>query len=399
MAAAMTDHDQSKKRNRVDRKRLTPEQEQQVLANLNDVDNTLLMRLYDLRYLRTDQVHALVYTGRKKEYVWQRLNELHRRQLIGNLKIRQGRSTIALWHLDRLGLEVTEDMLGVPPEERLPPKEHKVSAKYARHFVEAADIYVALQKRLGNSGAWEWLNHRTRYQYGSVEIPAKKGGGHRPLWLIPDGTISLDYGREVSGKWTRQGTWTTYLELDRSTMRLAIMGEKFDKYVEWLAQQVSYGIWDGRDDIDHYILVVCPSSQRAANLQALLDERRLPGRAVTQDRAMDMLCGGLSSWWASAVKAVHDREQEAARAEERRRRAEESAAEQWVIYLDSHVAWKSERDEWARRRFEGQLLKTRDVEYFKALFSQEVKAAPVEPASSRPDAMALGEARTRLAKR
>lgn len=401
MASVLSDHEeiQKKTRNRNPRKRLTPQQEQQVLANLGEVDNTLLMRLYDLRYLRTDQVNALVYPKKPKTYVWQRLNELHNRGLIGNLKIREGRSTIALWHLAKLGLEATEDMLGVPPEDRLPPKEHKVSAKYARHFVEAADVFVDLSKEMKGIDAWEWLNHRQRYQYGAEEIPAKRGGGQKPLWLIPDATIRLDYGRTVAGRWTREGTWTIYLEVDRSTMKLATMGEKFDKYLALLGRDTAPLPWTGRADVDRYILVLCPSQQRATNLQALLDERKLPGRAVPKEQAVKMLTGELASWWGGVVQEIKDREKAAKEQAERQRRAEEVAAEEWVTYQDGLAKWEWACDAWAQQQFDRQVFKSNDVGHFKVLYAQRVAPAPVPPASTRPGGNALAAARDRLARK
>lgn len=286
-------------------KKVPPHIAGQALANLTPVDVELLLRLYDLRYVRTATLARLLYPDRSDMWVWQRLRELSLRGLIANLRVREGRSFYAYWHLDEVGLRAAEELQGIPPEERTAIRDWRVSATYARHFADAADFYaaVASQSWLG----FTWLNHRTAYEYGTR---TDHRGREVPALLHPDATILLTW---MLSDHSQQGTWTFYVEIDRSSMPLKIMGEKFDKYVGRFTQLMPWdakyksnsyanGKWKGNLDVGHYLLILCRSEARAQNLQRLIDERRLPGCAVaTREHALLMLSGELPRWWRERI--------------------------------------------------------------------------------------------------
>lgn len=279
---------------RPSQRRVTHAQARQAAANLTVIDSLLLHLLFRLRYLRTTQVRRLVYPDRAPMYVWQRLNVLHHRGLIDNVKIRDGSSTVALWHLDRLGLILAEDLDGIPEEARTPLRDYTVSSMYARHYSETAEIYIALCNGV-HVDYWRWSNQRERYQYGEEFEPYRNGSRLRPQYLQPDATVHMATGYDTETGWVPEGWNTFYLELDRSTMSLGVMSEKFGKYRRWFAK-LAGGDWRPTN-LGHYLLVVCPSKQRAANLQELLNERNLPACAVTPEQALPMLIHELEAWW------------------------------------------------------------------------------------------------------
>lgn len=375
-----------KNRQRPDRKRPRPHEARQALANLGETDSRLLTLLLDLRYLRTAQVKALVYPQRKQMYVWQRLNDLQRRGLIANVKIRDGKSSMAYWHVDDLGLRAAEELAGVPEEARTSISEHTVSATFARHYADAAELYVILSQQLPE-GAWRWLNHRMQYEYDRVK---NAKGVTRPLWLKPDATVQVDYGQTVDDKWQRLGEWTNYVELDRSTMSLTVMAQKLDKYVKWFGKLTQSGEWYGGIDIGHYILIICPSQARATNLQRLLNQRNLPGRAVTLGEAAGMVCGGLNHWWEGLLQAQKDR----AAQQRRQKEALEAAAATWVQYEVDLEAWEKARDTWAQQKWDAQLIKTKDFAFYQATYAETMKAPmPSAPTVAKPPEEYLQQAR------
>lgn len=289
-------------------KKVTAHQAGQAMANLSDIDRQLLLCLYDLRYVRTKALRTLFYSDRSEMWVWQRLRELAQRGLIANLKVREGRSFLAYWVLDEVGLRAAEELQGVPKEERTAIRDWRVSATYAKHFAEAADVYVELEQRGWNGFAWK--NHRTRYECGTR---TDKRGNQVPAYFSPDATVTVDWTRKGdTGQVVARGTWTFYLEIDRSTMPHKVMGAKFDKYLEFFKAFIptedslrEYSLrWKGNRDVGHYILILCPSQARAENLQQLLDERRLPGRAVTTQHAVSMIGGELCRWWRQQVQGA-----------------------------------------------------------------------------------------------
>lgn len=282
-------------------KKVTAHRAGQAMANLTELDQRLLLCLYDLRYVRTKALRELFYSEKSEMWVWQRLRELAQRGLIANLKVREGRSFMAYWVLDEVGLKAAEELQGLPKEERTPIRDWRVSATYAKHFAETADVYVELARRRWTG--FTWLNHRARYACGKR---LDKRGNEAPAYFNPDATATVEWSRkDDNGQVAARGTWTYYLEIDRSTMPHSVMGAKFDKYLELFKSLLppeealkEYPIrWKGNRDLGHYILVICPTQARARNLQPLLDERRLPGRAVTADQVVAMIGGELCRWW------------------------------------------------------------------------------------------------------
>lgn len=365
--------------------RLSRLSQRQALANLTELEAGFLRSLLQLRYLRTDQVHALIYPDKTRRYAQQRLNILQHRELICAVKVRDEKITRAYWHLSELGLRVAEELEGIPEEERTKLSVYTVSATYVRHFTDAVDIYVDLAQR---GAGWEWRSHRERYQYDNLDLGRR---GERPLYLVPDATIDQWYGSEVNGNWEPQGYWRFYLELDRSTMSHSVMRTKFEKYRKWFGkllkeqseQRNRYAFdpdWNAREDVGHYVLVICPGPRRAQNLQELLNEFQLPGLAVTKEQAVKLIQGGLPEYWC-------DRRREIKAGDERRRIAyeeRERAKAAWQNYDKLVKAWDADRDRWATEQYDKQLIKMRNVESFRERYAVDVRSAPAAPAVPRP---------------
>lgn len=253
----------------------------QNLAALNDDDRTLLHVLYLLRYLRVYQVLELCYPDKTEAYVQQRLWRLSQRGLIAAVKLREFTSTVAYWHLDALGLRAIETILEV--ERRTPLRDFTVSAVYVRHYAQIGDVYLALAT---NGTDFTWLNSRHGHRYDANALFRAKPGK-----VYPDATVAP------------AGVGTVYLEVDRASMSLATMQDKFQKYsllFDRLAVEVDYRNyrWSPALDIGHYLLVLCPGTLRARHLQELINREGLPGRVCLPDEAAGALLG-MRHWWAS----------------------------------------------------------------------------------------------------
>lgn len=340
----------------------------QSLAALSGEDLEALHKIYDLRFLATVQLSALAYPKRSLSYTQQRLWRLCQQHLIANVKVRCGRSTLAYWRLDAAGLRAVEFLRGIQTPARV--RDIAQRAVLTKHYAAAASVYLGLYQS-GCSFTWE--SSRVGHEYETA------WEGHRQITrrVYPDATIHLKLpgGRRAM----------VFLEIDRSTMDHTDMRVKFEHYKKLfrrLAEEADFrerSTWLGDRDIGYYLLVLTPSTHRAANLQQMLDS--LPALAQRMAGTPEALAGqvlDVPSWWGARV------------AERRRQAAEREAQRRYDEALKGHeqalALWESNRYAWVQRQYGTQgLFKRRTPEQLRQQYEQERPRpkAPAPPADKQ----------------
>lgn len=283
------------------RRRIDPREARQILASLSDEDKTVMGYLWTLRYLRTAQIHQLSYSSRSLQWVRQRLDTLRLRRVVNRVKVKDGRRSWAVWYLDEVGLMGAQEQEGIPEDQRVGIREYTSSAMYAAHHADAADMYIQLQC---DGMLFEWVSMKERYTYEYRGASGKQFKGY----LMADGSARFPVGHDVNGRWVQSGTWTYFLELDTGSMRHKQMQVKFDRYVHfYTAHYGDRGAWPGDVvAVEHWLLVIVRSQERAENLQRLIDDRGLPGEAILLDQVSTVI-NALPDRWRERVASRKER--------------------------------------------------------------------------------------------
>jgi hypothetical protein len=276
------------------RRRIDPREARQILASLSPEERKLLGYLWLLRYLRTAQIHELCFDGRSEQWVRQRLDGLRLRGVVNRVKVQDGRRSWAYWYLDEVGLMGAQEQEGIPEDQHIRIRDYTSSAMYAVHYADAADVYIRIHRDRAN---FEWVSMRERYTYKYHD----NCGETIHEYLMADGSARIPIGYHANGRWIEAGFWTYFIELDTGSMTHRQMEAKFDRYVRFYAdhygQYGQFGQWRGDvADLEHWLLVVVRSKDRAENLQRLIDDRMLPGEAILLDQVSNTL-SSLPGWW------------------------------------------------------------------------------------------------------
>lgn len=277
------------------RRRIDPRDARQILASLSPEEKLLLNHLWLLRYLRTAQIRQLCFAARPEQWVRQRLDSLRLRGVVNRVKVQEGRRSWAYWYLDAVGLMGAQEQAGIPEDKHIGIREHTSSGMYAVHYADAADLFIRLDR---DGIPFEWVPMKERYAYEYFEDHGKKVQGY----LMADGSVRIPVGHETNGRFVQTGTWTYFLELDTGSMRHKQMEVKFDRYFRFYADRYGqFGAWHGDvAALEHWLLVVVRSKERAENLNRLIDDRMLPGEAILLDQVSETL-STLPDWWSRWV--------------------------------------------------------------------------------------------------
>ncbi|MEU2134617.1 replication-relaxation family protein [Streptomyces sp. NPDC018352] len=197
-------------------------------AHLSRLGQKLLPILYQHRLVATSQLHRLLTPHTKRPvYLRRQLGHLRTMGLVEStdrLTDRMGRCE-QLWYLTALGCEIVEAAGEVTTRAyRMSPK--AAASQLQEHTLAVVDSGIAFTEwagRLGDEcGPLDWepeLAHRVR------EGDSRLGDD---AFLVPDAV--LRYTR-TTGK--RRQLLTLFLEIDRSTMQVARLGQKLDTYARY----------------------------------------------------------------------------------------------------------------------------------------------------------------------
>lgn len=219
------------------------------IMRLTPRDRALVGALMELRYLTAPQIREVCYPGISLSSASHRLTLLRRRGLLDCLAHRTFSDRRAFWGLTSLGRTVGAALADAPP---VPPRLFAVAALQMEHLIATNQVFcdLCLQHRGSRLGSFRW--------YGSHHACVDLGSTH----LVPDAVI---LAAAPEGHW-----WMYCLELDRHTMALQALAEKFERYRVMrriAALRREDPLWEARAEC--WILFACGEERRAVEAARL----------------------------------------------------------------------------------------------------------------------------------
>lgn len=186
------------------------------------------------------------------------LQKLYHHRFLNRLHLPTVRgSSQAIYCLDRDGVPVAAEILGVPPAS-IPwkYKRRDVGPLFMRHLLAVNDVRIAFELAARSNS-----NHELLLWMDDQETRDKYAWGYGQKVLAPDAYGRYRFGDRVI---------SFFLELDRATMSAKRWAEKVARYQEY----GNSGRYEERFGMKLYrVLVVTTTPQRLANLLASTEER------------------------------------------------------------------------------------------------------------------------------
>lgn len=223
---------------------------------LQERDRQILAAVGQHRFLSREQIERLFFgTTTRANY---RLQKLWNHGFLNRLHLPTVRgSSQAIYCLDRHGVPVAAEVLGVPPA-TIPwkYKNRDVGALFLKHLLAVNDVRIAFEFTARENPDHElllWL----------PEQDAKNGYG----WQSGSKVLAPDaYGRYRFG----DRVISFFVELDRATMANTRWLEKVERYLQYSAS----GRYEERFGMKLFrVLVITTTPQRLLNLLAVAEER------------------------------------------------------------------------------------------------------------------------------
>jgi hypothetical protein len=223
---------------------------------LQERDRQILAAVGQHRFLSREQIERLFFgTTTRANF---RLQKLYQHKFLNRLHLPTVRgSSQAIYCLDRNGVEVAAEALGVPPA-TIPwkYKNRDVGALFLKHLLGVNDVRIAF------------------------EVAARENSGHELLLWLPEQDAKNGYGWHSGSKVLAPDAYGRYgfgdrvisffVELDRATMTNKRWQEKVDRYLEYSAS----GRYEERFGMKLFrVLVVTTTPQRRSNLLSVTAER------------------------------------------------------------------------------------------------------------------------------
>ncbi len=219
-------------------------------------DRQIVAAVAQHRFLTREQIERLFFgTTTRANF---RLQKLYHHKLLGRLHLPTVRgSSQAIYHLDRQGVPVAAEALGIQPA-TIPwkYKRRDVGPLFLRHLLAVNDVRIALELAARSRKDHElllWLSDQEcrdtyAWQYGRKVLAPDAYGRYR----FGDRVISF------------------FLELDQATMSGKRWADKVNRYVEYAAS----GRYEERFGMKLFrVLVVTTSQERLANLMRATEQQ------------------------------------------------------------------------------------------------------------------------------
>lgn len=219
-------------------------------------DRQIVAAVAQHRFLSREQIERLFFgTTTRANF---RLQKLYHHKFLNRLHLPTVRgSSQAIYYLDRQGVPVAAEMLGVPPAEvTWKFKSRDVGALFLKHVLAVNDVRIAFEL-----AARKHPDHELALWLSEQEARDAYTWGYERKVLAPDAYGRYRFGDRVV---------SFFLELDRATMAAKRWAEKVGRYQEY----ANSGRYEERFGMRLFrVLVVTTTARRLFNLLAVTEQQ------------------------------------------------------------------------------------------------------------------------------
>jgi len=218
-------------------------------------DVSIILSVYENRFLRRDQIQRLHFTGASLQAASARLKKLSNHKFLDKLqRAVAGGASQAVYALDKRGADVVAAALEIDRRKiRWNRANNRVEWLFMDHTLGISEFKVCLDVAL--AGRPEELLFYQRGEKSHLRRISMTGARKKYFVVAPDAFLGIQTGR---------GKCIFFLEVDLGTETLSRFAEKVKAYKRyWKSRQYTeeYGFNNFR------VLTVCESDRRLSNLR------------------------------------------------------------------------------------------------------------------------------------